>query len=204
VGKHPARTEFIVELYCKRGFTMAQVAKKVGMSPMGVWRRLKKAGVEDSRVEVECGWCGILFKKGRATWRKSTYHFCCVPCCTEWTRVERGNGFKENKESCKRARKLVKEWFDLKGGQDGNIVHHVDGNEGNNELSNLWVFENHADHHRFHLDGGAEPIWKGSECVGPPRPYMGYEVQGYWQNHWYPTEGVHRRIFVQGHRRVRV
>ena len=33
---------------------------------------------------------------------------------------------------------------------NGSVVHHIDGNGLNNEISNLMVFGNNADHLRFH------------------------------------------------------
>ena len=32
------------------------------------------------------------------------------------------------------------------------VVHHIDGNKRNNEPSNLKVFENQAEHARFHME----------------------------------------------------
>lgn len=197
---HPVQTGYLVKLYKRKGLTMSEIGLEVGMSSAGVWRRLKQAGVRNCWIEVECGWCERVFEKPRHAWKKSEYHYCSVTCCSAATKAQHADkAYVGSKEGRERARNLVSEWFELKGGHDGHIVHHVDGDEEHNELSNLWVFKNHSDHHRWHLDGRAEPIWKGPECVGPPRPYRGYEVRGYWQDHWYPKEGVHRRIFVRAH-----
>jgi hypothetical protein len=45
--------------------------------------------------------------------------------------------------------------------QEQHVVHHVDGDDLHNELSNLWVFASQAEHMSFHRGGDAEPIWKG-------------------------------------------
>lgn len=31
------------------------------------------------------------------------------------------------------------------------VIHHIDGDRSNNELSNLYVFRNHSEHMDFHL-----------------------------------------------------
>lgn len=44
---------------------------------------------------------------------------------------------------------MVEKALGFQIGKDA-VIHHVDGNGLNNELTNLMVFKNNADHLRFH------------------------------------------------------
>lgn len=41
---------------------------------------------------------------------------------------------------------------------DGKIIHHIDGNPWNNDLSNLKIVDNHKEHKRLHAEMGKNGI----------------------------------------------
>lgn len=52
--------------------------------------------------------------------------------------------------------KLVSRWLmEKKIGRrlkKDEVVHHINGNKLDNNISNLFIFKNQADHHRFHIN----------------------------------------------------
>lgn len=67
-------------------------------------------------------------------------------------------GYKYSRNGLRIARRTVDKHFRL---QAGNVVHHWDGDETNNNLDNLAVFANNSDHMRYHAGYDTTPIWDG-------------------------------------------
>jgi hypothetical protein len=95
-----------------------------------------------------CG-CGVLTQRRKYASRECYFRYVCKRPYVSWRQGQRI------------ARVLVSQHFELR---PGNVVHHVDGDNRNNALGNLWVFECHADHMSHHRGGLRKPIWKGSDC----------------------------------------
>jgi hypothetical protein len=158
--KNGVKTEYLVELYTKRGLTLRQIGMQVGMSHAGVRVRLKKAGVEDSRIEVNCGYCGVRFRQVRSRWRKRLKESYCS--AEHYYAARENPDFMEWRQGSRLARAVVAQHFEL---EKEHRVHHVDSDQRNNDLVNLWVFASQSDHLKWHHYGNVEPIWKGSEVV---------------------------------------
>lgn len=85
-------------------------------------------------------------------------HFCSREHYWESVR-KRGANYRPHRQGQRIARAAVSKYFALK---QGHIVHHRDGNNRNNSLSNLAVFSSQAQHMAFHRgDPSAVPIWTG-------------------------------------------
>lgn len=143
-------------------YTLQMIADFFNVSRAGVWKYLRRHGVDTGaggRVEVVCSYCGVKFKKYRALARKRCKHYCCND---HYYRSLYNPGYNENRQGQRKARKAVNLMFPL--GED-NVVHHDDGDTTNNDYENLRVFKNHADHMRWHrlggVESGIEPVWSG-------------------------------------------
>jgi hypothetical protein len=64
-----------------------------------------------------------------------------------------------HRNSSRQARAIVSDHFALR---PGNIVHHEDRNQYNNELNNLKVFTNSGDHVRHHRGFIVPILWEGT------------------------------------------
>src|SRR5574343_196048 len=65
------------------------------------------------------------------------------------------------------SRNIVNRAYTLKPKQ---VVHHHDRNHTNNNITNLCVFENHADHMKYHWGASIIPIWDGAKLISTPKP----------------------------------
>ena len=151
-------TETIVDLYRIQHLTVRQIGRQIGMSGVGVWKRLQAAGVsarEGEWIQAKCFFCGKLIQVRRARWRNTRKIHCSEECYYE---TIANPDYNPNRHGCRLARSVVKRLYQL---QEQHVVHHVDGDDLHNELSNLWVFASQAEHMSFHRGGDAEPIWKG-------------------------------------------
>lgn len=153
--KKVVRTQDIVVMYTKHLLTLRQIATITGMSHAGISKRLKQAGVLNSLVTCNCDFCGKETTKDRSRYKQSKTHFCSPDC---YAASIENPGYKPWRHGQRLARAVVSQHITL---SKENVVHHIDGNNRNNNLSNLMVFSNQSDHLKFHRGGDATPIWDG-------------------------------------------
>ncbi len=153
----------IVREYTTNLIPMIELAKRYGMTRQAVYKILKKAEVDTSKaaanIDVSCTVCGKEFKKLRYQVRKAKHVFCCEECYFAWLKHGNGDPLVMHRTSSRHARNIVDKHFSLR---PGNIVHHEDRNQYNNQLSNLKVFKNQGDHVRYHRGFIVPILWDGT------------------------------------------
>lgn len=156
----------VCRLYAEELYPMTEIGKKYGVTRQGIWKILAKNGVDtkksgtNARPEVSCHHCGTVFKTWRMRVRKENNLYCSKKCYYEHLACLR-TGSVLSRYGMMTARKVVSEYFELKGGM---VVHHVDGNDTNNEVSNLVVYATNGDHTRAHRGYPAMPVWVGADA----------------------------------------
>jgi len=154
---------YIIEAYCTILKPMITIAKELGVTRQTIHKALKKAGIDTSKagaahISVSCTVCGNETTKLRYTFRKAKHHFCSEACYYVWLKHGNGNPLIIHRQSSRIAREIVERHINLMPGQ---IVHHEDRNQWNNDIDNLKVFANQGDHIRYHRDYLVLPIWDG-------------------------------------------
>lgn len=147
-----------IELYTIQHLTMAEIGKIFGVTRSAISRTLERAGINTTlgeRVNVRCDFCGRNYSLTRKKWKTWKHHFCREKC---YFNMLARHDSKLNWRGTGLARQLVARYFLL---MPEHIVHHVDGDDLNNTLSNLWVFRNQRDHLRFHGGFKVKPLWRG-------------------------------------------
>lgn len=151
----------LVVLYTEKHLTMREIGRVVGMSGPGVMKRLHKAGItgqDGERVIRSCGYCGVEVNRPRSTGLRKNQ----VYCCAEHYYAARENPqFREWRQGSRLARALVAQHYPLSPIE---IVHHKDGDQRHNDLANLAVYANQADHIAVHHGRMIDPIWDGEKC----------------------------------------
>jgi len=146
---------------------MISIAKRYNKTRQGIYRVLKKQGVNTSkglgntRIAVSCDYCQKTLIINRARLRNQKRTFCNMNCYYAFIEHNQGLApYKESRHGQRLARLKVSTVFDL---QPGNIIHHIDRNCFNNRWDNLMVFATQGDHLRYHRLGKdyAQPIWRG-------------------------------------------
>jgi predicted DNA-binding protein (UPF0251 family) len=168
---HSLSDETLVHLYTVVHLTMGEIGILCGVTRQAIWRRLQKLRV-DSRsgehVTVECVWCGKDFERARSTWRKVEKgksrlgHFCGEECRLGYLRAM-GNGESgKSRHGQRRGRSVVAAEYGAEL-PEGSVVHHVDGNQYNNERENLMLFASQSDHIKWHRRDRSKvrPLWSG-------------------------------------------
>lgn len=117
-----------------------------------------------TRLTVVCETCHKPFLMRRCHDRNRR-HFCSRACYYATFQDFHRKPYRRNIVGCWKARREVKRHFSLRR---GNEVHHHDGDNDNNSLSNLAVFASHAEHMSFHRGGPARPIWDGANVANSP------------------------------------
>ena len=161
MGKLKGRTQDIVGMYTVQHLTLRQIAKLMGVSHAGIARVLKREGIAPHQGEwaaVTCAYCGKRFDIHRKRYLDRIEHYCCA----EHYYASRANPhYQPDAYRCRLARAIVAQHYPLEPLHE---VHHVDGNQSNNDLNNLMVFANASDHHKHHHQKNkAVPVWIGSE-----------------------------------------
>jgi len=160
--KNQISTEEIVNLYTIKHLTLREISNHYGnITAMGVQKRLKSAGITSKDGEwakTHCSFCGKPMEIRRKRWFRNKESFCTTECFY----ANRENpGYHPWRQGQRLARAIVSQWFRL---SPGNIIHHVDGNCRNNDLSNLMVFNNHSEHLKHHHGKSKTmPTWDGSK-----------------------------------------
>lgn len=166
--KNGVSTQDLVVLVNQMQLPMEEIETRTGLTRQGIWKRLKKAGVHIPRkapggsilkVAIRpCAFCGAPVKryKRRMIQHNQINAFCNESCY--FASLEQ-HAYEEWRQGTNLARAIVANHFPLERGQ---IVHHKDGNQRNNDLSNLMVFANQAAHVAFHRGRKIAPLFDGS------------------------------------------
>jgi hypothetical protein len=136
-------------MYLDEHLTMEQIGKLVGLTRQGVQHWVKKHGIDASKAErfkVICDVCGKEFELTRKRFTKSIKHFCGMECYKTYLRNAE---YRQNRTGQRIGRAVVEKGLQRKL-RDGEVVHHIDGNDTNNDPSNLTVFASHSEHLAFH------------------------------------------------------
>jgi hypothetical protein len=153
----------IIDKYKNGLVPMIQLAEKAGTTRQAIYKMLKSAGIDTSKasaanINVSCSCCGKEIKRMRCQVRKTKHLFCSWPCYFAWLKHGNGNPLVMHRQGQRTARKIVTEYFALR---PGNIAHHEDRNQFNNEVYNLKVFMNQGDHVRYHRGFLVPILWDG-------------------------------------------
>ena len=164
-------TAKVAVLY-RAGVAPSDIARIAGNSRSYIWRLLQQAGVCTAkhnpafpdlpcgtRVTIKCAFCGRESQRTRSQARGRMDMYCNEECY--WADLENPK-FIEWRHGKRIARSRVKPHFDL---QKEHVVHHLDGDERNNDVHNLAVFRSQADHMAFHRGRKVAPIWDGRSLV---------------------------------------
>ena len=150
----------IIRLYTKKAMSPAMIAERFGVSRQGVWKLLRRNGVNtsDTRVVAQCSHCGkeVLFP--RARFRRTINPYCSRGCYAAAIRA--GKNYVAWRQGCRIARARVGRVFPL---PDGAVVHHKNGDNTDNRIENLAVFASSGAHMSHHRGGRARPLWDGAD-----------------------------------------
>ena len=150
----------VVKSLYEQGSSLRAIAEQFGVTPVAVMNCLHRQGIAMRRsgrprltpeTETTCGFCQKPLRNRKYCDQVCYQRKVSNPLYYQWRHGQR------------HARAAVAAaGFAL---QPGHIVHHVDNDNRNNSLSNLWVFASHGDHMRFHrlgyIQAGSEPLWRG-------------------------------------------
>ena len=149
----------VVVWYTREHLTMQQIGVLIGRTRARVCQILKREGIVASQgtwVDRVCAYCGVAMKVRRVLARRNVESFC---------HAEHFYASRENptyhpwRQGQRLARAVVSQYFTL---LPGHIVHHKDGDNRNNDRSNLAVYASHGDHiTHHHGKKTVAPIWDG-------------------------------------------
>lgn len=158
----PILTEMAIELWDKDLYSLQMIGDVFGVTRQAVKKYLNKRGISTAKGkrEVICDYCGKIFKRAKCYLRVRRKNYCCSG---HYHAVVFSPEYIENRYSCKAAKKVVMSCGYHVDYDKGEVVHHRDGNQGNNDPMNLLVFRSNADHGRWHRAGGPDsgvvPVW---------------------------------------------
>lgn len=135
--------------YLKDHLTMQEIGAKLGRTRQAIHERMRRLGIDTAkgeRFEVVCDSCHQPFTTTRKRFLAAVKHFCCHKCYTIYLH---SNDYLQNRTGQRLGRIVMSDHL----GRDlviGEVVHHVDGNNLNNDISNLMLFKSHSEHILFH------------------------------------------------------
>ena len=146
-------------MYTKQHLTMAEIASIEGISRGAVAKILRQHNVKAEQgewVDVRCPTCGKPFRCQRKRWRTTGVVYCQAACYYG----KRANpDYVQSRHGQRKARQAVVDaGFPL---LKTHVVHHHDGDNRNNAIENLAVFESQRDHMRHHHGTPGLAIWDG-------------------------------------------
>ena len=146
--------------------SMADLALTYGRTRQGIWKTLKRNGVEPSeygRITTSCSACGEPVTRPRSQIRARKHVFCSMDCYYLFIEGKQEGEYNQNRHGQRIGRAIISNYYTILHGQ---VVHHEDRNCQHNHPSNLKVFANQGDHIRYHRWGKdgvvVKPVWDGS------------------------------------------
>ena len=159
----------IVNAYCIDMIPMIDLAKEYNRTREGIWKVIRKAGVNPKdyeRINISCAYCGKEFTTTRSRLRNRQRLYCSLKCYYKDLNERQKGTYIPSRQGLRKGREAVSKVYPLKQGE---IVHHIDRNTLNNDIKNLMVFRNHGDHLRWHRGNREEivPLFDGRNYKWP-------------------------------------
>jgi hypothetical protein len=136
-------------MYLVEHKTMDQIGREYGVTRQGVYYYVKKYGIDSDKaenVDFKCDTCGKNSRVNRKRWIRSIKHFCGFECYKKYL------GGKEYNQS-RTGQRIGRSVMEKRLGRllkFGEVVHHIDGNNNNNDVKNLMLFPNNSEHIKHH------------------------------------------------------
>jgi len=147
----PTKAE-LSKLYLDDDRQINEIARIYSRSRQMVYKWFKQHGIErkDYFVWFKCDYCGQVGKSRKKTYAKSEKHFCSKECYQHG--YMHNPEYRQRRQGQRIGRILMKEFLEAHGilMNYDMVVHHVDGDNNNNDLSNLMVFNNASEHLAYH------------------------------------------------------
>lgn len=157
----------VARLHSELHLSLSEIAGLIGISRMGVQKALKRMGYDTSKatachIDTTCAHCGKSFSVHRCKYKYGDRQFCCQSCYYAWVDSHNAGPRVVSRQGMRLARQVVSTWYTL---QPGNVVHHIDRDNRNNDISNLMGFACNGDHVRHHRGKLAVPLFDGRTCA---------------------------------------
>lgn len=136
-------------LYLVEHLTMAEIGKIYGVSRQMINYFMRRLGVPrgtGERFMVPCDACGGQYSITRKRFKSSIKHFCSMMCYTSYLHNAE---YRQSRTGQRIGRKVMEKYLNRELRQ-GEVIHHIDGDTMNNNLSNLKLFPSHSEHIAFH------------------------------------------------------
>ena len=170
--KFKQTTQDIVVMLAEGRLKVGEVARSLGVSRQAIWKRLKHAGIDISGrawVETKCTFCAASIRRRWRVVARNEDNYCNHECY--YADLE-NLGHKQWRQGSRIARAIVAQYFPLGRLPEGSIVHHKDGDDRNNDRSNLLLLASQADHIRMHRSKNlVVPLWDGATDTTSLRGY---------------------------------
>jgi hypothetical protein len=141
--------EDLQDLYIRRHLTMAEIGKIYSITRQRVWQLLKEYEIDQTNAErfiIQCDRCKKEYSITRKKFRMRSTHYCSMRC---YLSDRKNEDYRPHRNGQREARKIMSGHIG-RALQAGEIIHHLDGNCQNNDLSNLVLFPNHSAHVKWH------------------------------------------------------
>lgn len=142
--------ERLEDLYINKHFTYQEIADIYEITRAYVSKLIKEYNIDTSKGErftIECDQCHKPFEIYRKRFRSSSLNYCSTGCY-QAHRVSL-SGYKPSRQGQRIARAVMASHL----GRDlltSEVVHHLDGDDMNNDINNLLLFVSQSEHLRFH------------------------------------------------------
>ena len=163
--KKESRDKQIVNSYRSDLMPIKQISQVFSLSRTTIYRILDDANVAlSSKVLRVCRWCDEDIVRYRSLVRGHNHHFCSgKDCFAKYSALRKEHSLASPFNVLARAK--IKQHFE--GMQDLHIIHRIDDQIMNSDLSNILVFSNERDHIKHHRGEPVTPLWDGRGSDAP-------------------------------------
>jgi hypothetical protein len=141
--------EVLHNLYIKEHLTMREIGEKYSLSRQNVCYLIKKHNIPTEnagKFTISCDRCGKEYQIFRKHLRRDKTHFCSYDC---YFADRKNDDYIPHRNGQRKARLVMASHIGRKLLKE-EIVHHIDGNCQNNNLTNLMLFGNQSQHLQWH------------------------------------------------------
>jgi hypothetical protein len=142
--------DILEDLYLAQHLTMQEIGDMLGLSRQRICQLIKYFGIDTSTATVFhaiCDHCSKPFIAKRGHFKQRFTHF-CSPACYYLQRASMST-YVVSRQGQREARTIMETQINRRL-TSSEVVHHIDGDCNNNDISNLMLFISHSEHLRFH------------------------------------------------------